>query len=162
MNRRLCGDSSEMKHVIIVLSVIAILLMGVSTHAFMVATKEVSLPKSESSRLENIVCISRHKISSATVTAYQYSEDQIPLAFNFAYVQCKPHGEFKGLPTYFTARCDYINQKWNCDESEAHTLVIINNRKVDVVPGITKPELADDILKKIITYGSFRGRSIDK
>jgi len=151
-----------MRKTILILSLITALVLTSYTQAFVPSTKEVALPKHEVLKLENIACVTRHNVKTTTIEAYQYSEIEIPDLFNYAYVQCKPHGEFKGSPIYFTSLCNFTNKKWKCEKSELHISVTINNRNVDVVPGFTKPELAEDILKKISTYGAFRGRSIDK
>ncbi len=151
-----------MRQVISVLSCISVLLIASNAYTFAIATKEVVLPKPEVLRVEKIACVNPHKVKMKSINAFQYSEVEAPDPFNYAYIQCKPHGEFNGSPTYFTSICNFADNKWTCDESELHISVTINNRKVDVVPGSTKPELAEDILKKISTYGAFRGRSIDK
>lgn len=124
-------------------------------------SKEVNLPKLEALKIEKLACSQRHKIGALSINTYQYLEAQTPQSFNYANVQCKPHGEFNGSPIYFTSSCDFVDKQWVCDEPVLHISVAINNRKVDVAPGPLAPEEAEDILKKISTYGGFRGRSID-
>ena len=152
-----------MRKIISILISIATLASASYTYALTFApTKEVVLPKSEAIKVEELTCTKHNKISAAAITAYQYSGAQIPQPFHYAYVQCRPHGEFKNSPIYFTSLCDFTNKKWLCEEPKLHISVALYNRRVDVVPGAIKPEQAEDILKKISAYGGFRGPSIDK
>jgi hypothetical protein len=125
--------------------------------------KETSLPKLDASNIEQITCLERHKLNAEIITGYrfEYLAEPSPLASD-AYVRCRPHGKFKDNPIYFAADCHYLSKKWTCGESKLHISVTINNRKVDVVPGSTKHELAEDVLKKISRHGEFQGTSIDK
>lgn len=124
--------------------------------------KEVSLPKNEMSKVEQIACTQPHQVKAEIITAYQYESNEPKQPFDYVSVQCKSHNEFEGSPSYFTTTCNYENKKWDCGASDLHILIQIQDRTVNVEPGLLKPEVAHQMLSKISTYGSFQGISMNE
>lgn len=152
-----------MKYFRVIFCVFAIFTFaGIANAHKTMPVKETSLPKLEASNIEQITCLDRHKLNAKSVTAYKGEYGDPSPHASYASVQCNSHGKFKDNPIYFTADCHYLSKKWACDESKLHISVTLNNRKVDVIPRSIKPELAEDVLKKISRHGEFQGKSIDK
>ena len=140
------------------LTLLSILILP--ANAELIQRKEVTLPITDISILENLACKTPFKLKAETIQGFKDEHAELKSDFSSAYVTCKSHGKFMASPIYYQTFCEINNGKWKCNISTQETTINLGKQNVTIRPSNISFEAAYKTLNQVSGYGRFQGISM--